>query len=290
MKAFTVFLAVAAFAGIPLLAQQANVDVSASGQSTTTNPATANTQAASGFGDEGAARWHEMTSATCELQGRLESKSAKVGDRVALKTTAKMQISDGTAIPKGSRLIGHITEVQASGHDHAIAQVGIAFDHIELKNGGSVPVHTLIRTIRPPVSLPSLNAMDDGGMMNAGGMGAPGGAMGGDSSASATAPGGRAVSEAAGGAITRSGEVAPSASNPKIPPALGPGSRGDASAQNSGGASAAATPRSGPRPTGIPSILLAGSSTASGLLINASHREIEFDDGTQFEMGLVADK
>ena len=50
---------------------------------------------------------------TGELDGKLDSKTAKVGDRVVLKTMDKVQTSDGTVIPRGSRLVGHVTEVQA---------------------------------------------------------------------------------------------------------------------------------------------------------------------------------
>ncbi len=76
-----------------------------------------------------------MTSVTGELENKLDTKSAKVGDRVALKTTDKVQVSDGTIIPRGSRLIGHISELQAHNGDRAIAQMGIVFDRVELKNG-----------------------------------------------------------------------------------------------------------------------------------------------------------
>ena len=82
-------------------------------------------------------------------QGKLDSKTAKAGDRVVLRTTDKVQTSDGTVIPRGSRLVGHVTEVQACDATHAIAQMGIAFDHVELKGGQSVAIFTLIRRCIP---------------------------------------------------------------------------------------------------------------------------------------------
>ena len=61
-----------------------------------------------------------MSSVSGELEGKLDSKTAKVGDRVVLKTTEKVQTSDGTVIPRGSRLVGHVTQVQA--HDDRTRQ------------------------------------------------------------------------------------------------------------------------------------------------------------------------
>ena len=49
---------------------------------------------------------------TGELEGKLDSRTAKVGDRVVLKTTEKVLTADGTVIPRGTRLVGHITQVQ----------------------------------------------------------------------------------------------------------------------------------------------------------------------------------
>ena len=40
-----------------------------------------------------------------ELQDKLDSKTAKVGDSVVVKT------ADGTEIPKGTKLVGRVTDV-----------------------------------------------------------------------------------------------------------------------------------------------------------------------------------
>ncbi|MGB0073527.1 MAG: hypothetical protein WBP71_11310, partial [Terracidiphilus sp.] len=57
-----------------------------------------------------------------------------------------------------------------------------------------------------------------------------------------------------------------------------------------GGAHAAAAARAVPHQTAILGIMLAGSSSASGLLIDADRRDLEFVSGTRFEMGIVADQ
>jgi hypothetical protein len=161
MKTSPLFaLAIAAFACTPLPAQQSDIDASESGK-TTYAPA------AAGFGDDAASRSWEMASVSGELDGKLDSKTAKAGDRVTLKTVDKVQAEDGTLIPRGSHIVGHITMVQAHNSDRSIAQIAIAFDHVELKNGQNIAVHSLIRTVRPSGSVSMMNSMDNDDMMSA---------------------------------------------------------------------------------------------------------------------------
>jgi len=282
-------------AGTAGLAQQTDADDAAK---TTYAPA------AAGFGDQAASRSWEMTSVSAELDGKLDSKSAKVGDRVTLKTTDKVQISDGTVIPRGSHLVGHITQVQAHSSDRVIAQVAIAFDHFELKNGQSVAVHSLIRTVRPSAAVMSMNGMDNDNTMDASNLG--GGRMGAGRSGGVGASGG--VPTAAGGmGGDISGEVAnrtplgtSADANTNLGASTGVGAGvnqeaavqldGHGDAPIAGGAHAAAAARAVPHQTAIPGIMLAGSSSASGLLIDADRRDLEFVSGTRFEMGIVADQ
>jgi hypothetical protein len=317
MKASLTFvIAAAVLACVPILAQQTDAGASQSESAKTTYA-----PAPAGFGDEAAARSWEMIPITGELQGKLDSKSAKAGDRVVLKTTAKVQTSGGTVIPRGSRLVGRITEVQAHDNDRAIAQLGIAFHRIESKNGGSIAVHTLIRTLRPAASVSSMSSMDSGDTMNAGGMGSrmgeggysgrggglgAGGALGGNGNSPGNAGGlgSGQMGSAAGGTMDRAGDSAAAETTIGAGTGSTPGLGGNASARNDGavqmaghgdaplegGAHAAAAARNVPHPTGIPGILLAGSSTASGLLIDADRRDIEFESGTQFELGVVEDR
>jgi hypothetical protein len=300
-------MGVVLLASASLLAQQ-----SEAGDAAKTTYAPAPT----GFGDEAASRSWEMTDVKADLDGKLDTKSAKVGDRVVLKTTDKVQASDGTVIPRGSRIVGHISEVQAHNNDRAIAQIAIVFDHAELKNGQSVPLHSLIRTVRPGGSVTGASMMDDddqmsasamgGGRMGGGGFGGrAGGGLGAGASATTEAGslGAGPVGGVGGGAVDRTtGTVAGTGTVPGASPSLDTGAgiganengevqlagHGDAPIQ--GGAHAAAAERAVPHPTGIPGVMLAGTSTASGLLINADRKDLEFSSGTRFELGVVADR
>jgi hypothetical protein len=314
MKATTVFaVVIAATMSATLPAQQvdahgdANVYANSGGAQ------------GAGFGDDAASRSWEMIAVNGELQGNVDSKTAKVGDRVVLKTTAKAQTSDGSIIPKGSRLVGRVTEVQAHNSDRAVAQLGIAFDHAELKNGQSVAIHSLIRTVHPAPAVAAIDTMgsDDsigapmspsmsGGRMGAGSQPVGGGAQpiaGGRGSGPLGAgggplgPNGTATNEAGtlGGTIDRTGNsVGQTAGGLSEPVSR----REDSAVQLAGhgdsgldrGAHSAAAARATPHPTGIPGVMLAGSGSASGLFVASGRNDIQFTSGMQMQLGIVSDR
>ena len=264
-----------------------------------------------------------MSSIAGELDGKLDSKTAKPGDRVVLKTIEKVQTSDGTIIPKGSRMIGHVTQVQAYSKEHGAALLGIAFDDVEMKNGQNIAMYMLIRGVSPIPSPTAMNSMGSGGMMDAtmqGGTPMGGGGMVGDGAPMAVvadggvAPmgGGRGgvggpiggvngtlnraggmAGDAAGGAIDRTGETASSIGDPG---GTGLGSTENATVPTAGhgdldldttDAHAAAAARAVPRPTRIPGLMLSGNSSASGLL-SGPRGNIDLESGTEMQLGIVA--
>jgi hypothetical protein len=247
---------------------------------------------AGGFGDLAFAHAYEMSAVTCELDGKLDSKTAKVGDRVVLKTDKKVQTSDGTVIPRGTRLVGHVTEAQPYDGLHGPARIAIAFDHAELKNGQTIAVHTLIRSVNL-----SANAMtvpqtyDEGGM----GMPVPIGTMA--SSARLGGPGtGSTAPGYATSQVDRVSDAAVAEGNREdANQGSTPGSTGSTATQRSGGLSSntgahgVAAARAIPHPTGIPGVMLAGNSTSSGVLL-ASRQNIRLDSEAQIELGVVGDR
>jgi hypothetical protein len=83
-----------------------------------------------------------------ELVSKLDSKTAKTGDSVVVQTKASVKTADGTEIPKGSKLVGHVIGAQPSGAGEN-SQVALQFDHFELKGGQNMPVHSQIQAIAP---------------------------------------------------------------------------------------------------------------------------------------------
>jgi hypothetical protein len=66
-----------------------------------------------------------------QLQNTVDVRRAKVGDEVVLKTTQAIKSQGRTVVGKGSRLVGHVTEVAQKGKDSGGSRVGILFDRLE---------------------------------------------------------------------------------------------------------------------------------------------------------------
>ncbi|MFN2498641.1 MAG: hypothetical protein ABR557_06095 [Pyrinomonadaceae bacterium] len=81
-----------------------------------------------------------------ELQSTLDARKAKVGDQVVLKTTQAIKSQRRTVVSKGSRLIGHITEVSQKTKSNGESRIGLLFDRLE---GGSLnmPIAATITSI-----------------------------------------------------------------------------------------------------------------------------------------------
>ena len=93
----------------------------------------------------------QLKPVSTELVDKLDSKSAKQGDSVVVKTDENLQISQGTEIPRGSKLIGHVTNVQPRGDGHENAQIAIQFDRAELKGGQTLSIESVIQSVAPAV-------------------------------------------------------------------------------------------------------------------------------------------
>ncbi|HEX3968714.1 MAG TPA: hypothetical protein VHW70_12160 [Edaphobacter sp.] len=193
-----------AMASFPLLAQQPPPG------SQPASPATQQAPSGTMPQSQAAVPAIEMSPINGELVSRLDSKTAKTGDSVTVQTKASVKTSDGIEIPKGSKLVGHVMGVHPSAAGDN-SQVVLQFDHVELKGGQSVPVHSQIQSIGPAGGAASAavseapaagtsnpNASGTAGASRA--SGAPQSASGGDSAA-ATAP-------APGTVVARTGNIA----------------------------------------------------------------------------------
>ncbi len=74
------------------------------------------------------------TSISAQLQKTLDANNVEVGDQVVLKTTQSIRQDGDVIIPKGSTLIGRITDVKRRGKDKAESRIGMVFDRLEGKN------------------------------------------------------------------------------------------------------------------------------------------------------------
>jgi hypothetical protein len=214
-----------------------------------------------------------------ELTGKIDSKTAKAGDSVVLKTTSNATMPDGTVIPKGSKIVGHVTEAQAHSGDSANGRVTLQFDQAQLKTGQSLPILSALQSVAPA-----------GGSADSGGGAAP---MSGGSAPSTAGSG----SGTSGGSGAASGGGSGSTASRPTQSAPSPGmasSGGDAQ----GGAPAPGTTvaQNGNvviRTTSVPGVLVACSangrpfSNASGALMSAQ-QDVHLDGGTKVMLEIAS--
>jgi len=137
-----------------------------------------------------------FVSLTAELGKNLSAKSGKTGDLVEAKTATEASLPDGTKLPKGTRLVGKVTEVQSrSGHDKP-SRLGFEFDHAVLRDGSQIPLHVVLLGLMAPEDTSDMNTMAMGAgnpSLGAGTRTAAGGANGGGNGklpdGTSTAPG-----------------------------------------------------------------------------------------------------
>ena len=250
-----------------------------------------------GSANASAAAVNQMRPVKGELMGKLDSKSARVGQSVVVRTTEKLQTANGMVIPKGSRLMGHITEVQAHGSGHANSSMGIVFDRAELKNGQSFAIHSVIESVAPSASAMAASSMegdDSFGTPMAPMMG--GGAIGGGAIGGGTMGGGRAggglVGGTVGGAASATGNVASNLGTTTGGAMRTTGSlasNATAGVGNDVRGAAGATGSLDTHASAIPGVMLEGDATgsASGML-SATKRNVHLDSGTQMVLGIAA--
>jgi len=210
----------------------------------------------------------ELSPINGELVSKLDSKTAKTGDSVVVQTRSSAKTADGTEIPKGSKLVGRVIGAQSSGAGEN-SQVALLFDHVELKGGQSMPVHSQIQSISPA-----------GGAASASGS-AP---MSGPSAASSASP-------SASGANSGSGASS-------APQSTG-GYAGAAPQASSGPAAGTVVAKTGQiaiSTTSIPGVLLANNApgqqdprmTRTSSILLGAKQDIQLDTGTQMVVGVSA--
>lgn len=215
----------------------------------------------------------QMKQVDGELVGKLDSKSAKTGDSVQVKTTESVKMATGTEIPKGSKLIGTVTDVKPHSSANANAEMAIRFDHAELKNGQSVPIQSVIQSVALSSSDAADNPADNAPVVRDTPMG---GAAGSGANMSPSRPTGPAGSGAADQAIN----------------GMGPG-QGSATGTNNATGTVVGKLGSQPiRTTGLQGVLLAsntpaGASKFSGVFVGANS-DVKLSGGTQAVLEVAA--
>lgn len=126
-------------------------------------------------------------SVSAELTKRIDTKNAKQGDEVDARVTSTAKLPDGTELPRGTKLIGKVTDVKAKSKEDKSAHLAFSIDHAVLKDGKQVPVMAAVTSVTGPAQSSASEMMSPGGGSAAsGGASGSSGSMGSSSSAPST--------------------------------------------------------------------------------------------------------
>jgi hypothetical protein len=87
------------------------------------------------------------TAVNAELNSSVDSKKAKVGDRVEAHTTEEIKYAGKIIVPKGAKLEGHVTEATARSKGDSGSTLAIQFDKAFAKKGEEIPLNVAILAI-----------------------------------------------------------------------------------------------------------------------------------------------
>jgi len=86
-----------------------------------------------------------------ELARSVDAKKAKAADKIEARLTMDVLLHGEIVIPRGTKIIGHVTDARARTKQLPESMVKIAFDRIVLKNGREIPLQATIQAIGAPM-------------------------------------------------------------------------------------------------------------------------------------------
>jgi hypothetical protein len=113
----------------------------------------ANTQKTTETSPTGLTTFVTGTIINAEITGSLDSKKVKPGDAVNAQTVTDLKTNDGrTVLPKGTKIIGHVTQASARGAGQPESSLGLVFDKAILKSGQEIPLNAGVQAVGAPPS------------------------------------------------------------------------------------------------------------------------------------------
>ena len=248
-----------------------DVNAGANPQSSSTS-----TESKAGTGISSNSNLDSGTTILATLTKSVDAKKAKQGDEVTARTTQNVVSNGNVVLPRGSKLIGHVTEVKAREKGQNESSLGIAFDKAVLKNGQEVPLQASIRAIAAAAN----NSAANSPMADMSGMDSSSSTSGGMSGDMGPRTGG--VGGATGPVGSTAGTVGNTAGNVGSAAGGTVNSTVNGAARTAGSATGEVAVNS-QGVIGLQGLTLnsqAGSST-SGSLITSTTKNVKLDNGTQ---------
>jgi hypothetical protein len=98
-----------------------------------------------------------------ELTKGIDVKKVKAGDVVSAKTTSAVTMADGTELPKGTKLMGKVTDARAKSSSDKTSHVAFSLEQAVTKDGHEIPLQVMVTSLTVPMDSPDLAALTGGG-------------------------------------------------------------------------------------------------------------------------------
>lgn len=89
-------------------------------------------------------------SVTVELNSSIDSKRAKVGEKVEARTMEELKSGKDVLVPKGTKVIGHVREASARVKGDTESSLAIVFDKAVPKKEAEIPLNVMIVAVAAP--------------------------------------------------------------------------------------------------------------------------------------------
>lgn len=80
----------------------------------------------------------------------LDSSKLKEGDAVEVETAGTFKLPDGTLVPKGSKLTGHVTASKARSKGDSDSELTVTFDKLNITSGKQLSIKGAVQAVFPP--------------------------------------------------------------------------------------------------------------------------------------------
>ena len=86
-----------------------------------------------------------------QLTSPVKAKKVKVGDTVSAITITPISLAQ-VVVPAGSKVTGHVRQVEADASDAHTSLIALSFDEVAVKNGQKVPLNSFVRAALMPTA------------------------------------------------------------------------------------------------------------------------------------------
>lgn len=86
-----------------------------------------------------------------ELNKAMNAKKAKPNDKVACTVTMDLLEHGKVVVPRGAKVLGHITAATVRTRQRTDSLVTLAFERVLLKDGHEIPIHATIQALAAPM-------------------------------------------------------------------------------------------------------------------------------------------